>query len=359
MPVLIIALFLAVTVGCEKAPASRPVFITDLHAYGFNSKASGQAVGVFTDINFLSNDLVLVTINQKVYGPVEPSFTDRPPSKLLLFDLLRRALVATLDLPIEKNLGSVKATQNGQFVLLDEAGLRLCSGSLECGSPRPALGPLLVSPKGTRLVVGGNAQTGKKLLDSSSLNELESFSPANSKVIPGDNLLLVRRNSSSVGIISPQLYLRLPGKPDYQLGFGGADPWPDARFLSDNVLTYFESDHALAVAKIDGTILYRLPVRTRWRLAEITTSTSGSRFCFHEAGYTSLNAVLNFQDFDSGRPYNFESVKIVETNSGKLVFELEWDPRPYISYILAPALSPDGRKVALIRSGILQIFEVP
>ena len=38
-----------------------------------------------------------------------------------------------------------------------------------------------------------------------------------------------------------------------------------------------------------------------------------------------------------GRSYNFESVRIVKTDSGKLVFELEWDPR--VSYLFAPTLS--------------------
>jgi hypothetical protein len=59
-----------------------------------------------------------------------------------------------------------------------------------------------------------------------------------------------------------------------------------------------------------------------------------------------------------GRSYNLKSVRIVKRDSGKLGFELEWVPRPYVSYILAPALSPEP-EVALIRSGVLQIIEVP
>jgi hypothetical protein len=83
----------------------------------------------------------------------------------------------------------------------------------------------------------------------------------NPNVIPGDGSLLIRRDK--------KLYVRLPGKPDQLLPFGGAGIWPDARFLDRNTIADFESDKALAIARIDGTILFRVPVTTRWHVTDI------------------------------------------------------------------------------------------
>jgi hypothetical protein len=45
--------------------------------------------------------------------------------------------------------------------------------------------------------------------------------------------------------------------------------------------------------------------------------------------------------------------------SGKSLFELHWDPRPHVGVISVPALSPDGRRLAAIRHGFLEVFEIP
>jgi len=91
---------------------------------------------------------------------------------------------------------------------------------------------------------------------------------------------------------------------------------PSARFLNDGVVADFESDTTLAVVRVDGTVLFRKPVKARWHVSELTTTASGSRFCFHEAGYTTFNSLVNFLDIDSGRPFNFETVEVISADSG-------------------------------------------
>ncbi len=341
---------LTIAFACGKPSEPEPFFREDLHPFGFLTEAHSRIVGNFPDINFLTDDLVLVSVNSRVYGWVEESLSDQPVSKLLLFDASRRTLLNTAEMPVEKDVGSVRATRNGEFVLLNESGVRLCSRELQCGVPIATRGPLFVSPGGTRIAVGGNGQTQQKLLDGASLTELEHFSWTNPTIIPGDSALLIRQDN--------KLYMRLPEKPDQRLPFGGLGIWPEARFLNPNTIADFESDKVLAVARTDGSIRFRVPVSARWDVTDISTTASGSRFCFHEAGYTRFNSILNFYDIESSRPLNFESVNVLSTDSGKSLLKLRWDPRPYVGYLSTPALSPDGHRLAIIRNGFLEVFEV-
>jgi hypothetical protein len=89
------------------------------------------------------------------------SFTDQPISKLLLSDVSRRSLLKTSEMLVEKAAGSVRSIvySQGQFALLNELGLHLCSRELDCGLPVITRGPLFVSPEGSRISVGGNSKT--------------------------------------------------------------------------------------------------------------------------------------------------------------------------------------------------------
>jgi len=338
-----VPIFTAVVANGERGQP-RPLFRQDLHPFGFLTEGSGRIAANYADINFLSADLVLVTVNNRVFEPVEKLFSDQPPSKLLLFDISLKSLLKSSEMSVEKAAGSVKAIRDGQFVLLNQSGLLLCSRDLECGPPLQTPGPLFVSPQRTRIAVGGNGRTEQKLLDASTLKELEHFSRS-SYIIPGDSGLLIRQDG--------KLYVRLPGKPDEQLSFG------QAGFLDEASIYYFESSRILAVAKTDGTVLFEIPVSTRSHVRQIVTAASGSRFCYYEAGYTAGNSFVNFLDIDSGRPLNFEQVKVLSIDSGKSLLELHWDPRPYKGPLSVPALSPNGRRLAVIRHGFLEVFEAP
>jgi len=336
------------SVASSKKPT--PVLTQNLHTFGFLNRSKPET-GSYSDVVFLTDETVLVTINERVFsGNVVYPFEDKPPSKLLLFDVSQSKLVRTVEFPIEKNIHSVRATQNGEFVLLNEEGAHLCSATLECGISVPGRGPVLVSPRGTKLIVGGNGQTEQKLLDSTTLRELGRFSFHHPDVVPGETALLVQSER--------RLSVRQAGQPERPIPFGGGFIWPDARFLNDHMIAGFESDTSLAVADFDGNILYRIPATTRRNLATLVASSSGARFCIHEVGYTHWNSIVNFLDIDSGRSFNFERVTVLETNSGHLLFKLEWDPRPYGGGLTDPALSPDGHRLAIIRNGSLEVFEI-
>ncbi len=340
------------TSGCNDRAqdAASSQFRWDLGAYGFATESKGRIIGNFTDLNFLSDDLVLVAVNQKIYQPIEPSNSDQPPSTLLLLDVVRRNLVRTVELDVEKEVDSVKATTNGQFVILAESGLRLCSIELRCGPPLQTRGPMLISPRGSRLLLGGNGQTDRMLIDSSSMREISSFSSQDSLVVPGDNSLLIQRSN--------KLYLHSPGRSDLLFPFSPPRFGLAGQFLNDDKIGLFESDTILAVLGFDGKLLYRVPILTRRNGTGIVPAFSGTRFCIHESGYTQWNAILHFYDIEDSRPRDLERVRILDTNSGEERFEFTWDPRPFVGRTVLPAISPSGRRMALIRHGTLEVFEI-
>jgi len=345
-----LAVFFLIGRAKPETPA-QPFFRHELKSYGFPVPSEGQLVGNYTDINFLSDNLVLVSVNTRTYGSVEPLDSDQPPSKLVLFDVARNVLVKTTDSPVEKRKGSVKSTHGGKFVLFNEFGVNFCSQELECRAAIASSDPIFVSPKGNRLIVGGNGQTSQRLVDFASTKQLEQFAWGDVRAVPGDNGILICRHS--------KLYVRMPDSPERQMPFGGGGIWPDARFLNDKDVADFASTDSLAVARLDGTILYSKPVKQRWHLAEILTTASGSRFCFHEAGYTKLNSAVNFLDIDSGRPFNTQTITVFEAESGQTVLNLEWDPRPYVGPLSSPALSPDGHSLAVMHGSFLEVYRIP
>jgi hypothetical protein len=351
------AVIMIALVGCNAPvnpgrPQPKQIFHEDLGLLGFRTKPSGQIVGIFTNVNFLTDNLILVTINDRVYGPVEKTNTDQPLSKLLLFDVSQNRLLNAASMPVEKDRGAVRALEGGRFALLNEEGLHICTLEFACGLPFATGGPLFVSPEGTKIVVGGNGQKEQKLLDGMTLEELDRFPFENPSVIPGDRALIVARPQREV-------YARVPGQPDQQLPFERLNLWPEERFINRDSVAGFESATVLAIVKVDGTVLFRVPVESRWGISEVVASASGTRFCFHEGGYTPWNSFVNFLDVDSGRPINVESVKIMSSDNGNSLFQLVWDPRPYVGMPITPALSPNGQRLAIVRHGILEIFAIP
>jgi hypothetical protein len=355
MGLIVFSAILTLTVVIANGASSQPVpvFRQDLHLFGYVTKAPEHNGVDYSDINFLTDDLVLVTINNIFYGPVEPLFGDHPLSKLLLVDVSRKRLAKSVEMPVEKYMHSVKATQDGNFVVLNQSGLLLCSSELECGTPLPTRGPLLVSPRGTRILVGGDSWTDPTLLDATSFAELERF-PSKSWShgnVPGDVGLLVAQGDN--------LYVKSRDQQDQQIPLDRGKC-----FINDSSVAGFQSllqEAPLTIARIDGTILFRVPLVSKAYRARIATSVSGSRFCLVEPGHTASGKFVNFLHLDVesvNSPYNFESVKVLSADSGTLLFELRWDPRPYLSLSL-PALSPNGRRLAIIRHGFLEVFEIP
>ncbi|HTV64787.1 MAG TPA: hypothetical protein VMD98_04235 [Bryocella sp.] len=345
---LLIGVLGATLCGCRVIPGPKPIFRRDLRPFGYPTDTLGGIVGSFTDISFLSDDLVLVTVNTTTFGDEGSSDFDQPESRLLLFDLSRRGAPTTVAMPVRKAKDSVQSAGNGSFVLLNRAGLQICSPALQCGPAVETGGPMFLSPQGTRIAAGRIEQ---KVLDGSTLRVLHEFGANEPKVIPGDTGLLYTQQG--------KLYVTLadhPG-PQFVLDTASTGVWPEARFLDAKTISAVQSDKSIAIARLDGTILSRVPLSPGSFVAEISTSAAGSRFCFHDAGYSGWNAFLSF--FSIERPFNLERARVVDVATGKAAFRLRWDPRPYVGLLARPALSPDGHRLAVIRRGFLEVFAIP
>jgi hypothetical protein len=365
--VVIVSLALGALLVHEKMKretAPHPFFVQDLTSYGFPTDSHDEIMLNFTDVNFLSDNLVLVSVNTRVYGPVERTDADTPLSKLVLLDLSRKAVIKTSDFPVEKRSGSIKRLNDGRFVLLNQSGVNFCSQTLDCRKAIDGPDPILVSPKGSRITVGGNGQTPQRLFETDSLKELDEFPSRGPSAVPGDDGILLWKEepwSKAHNVsIEGKMYVRMPDHSERQLPLlSYSIGLPDARFLSDKEVGGFLSEDSLAVVRIDGTILYKKPVAQIWSLNEIVTTASGSRFCFREAGYTTLNSILNFLDIEKTRPYNRQTITVFDTESGRPEFKSEWDPRPYVGPLGSPALSPDGQELAVMHGSSLEVYRIP
>jgi hypothetical protein len=342
---------LALTGAAQNSSIPDSIFRQDLHPFGYPQRSPHRSLADYTDLAFLSDDLILVSMNERPFAnSVEPLNTDKPPSKLLLFDISQKTLIRSSERTIEKFMGSVRATHNGNFVVLDQSGIQLCSKNLECDLPSPIAGngPMFVSPRGSRIMAGGNGQNEQKLLDADSLKSLNHFAFGQA-AMPGDSAVLATRGN--------QLYLLQDNAPDKLLNFRGGGLRLDAQFLSDDVLTTYENDRTLVGVDLDSTIRYRISILPEWSGTDIVPSASGSRFCIHQKAYRVRGSKLSVSD--DHRTRDVDIYRIFDTHSGKELFHFEWDPRPYLSTLGAPAISPNGHRLAVIHSGYLEIVELP
>lgn len=346
-PIGIVAIALLAMSGCANGRLS-PTFRMDLRPWGFATDATDVAAN-YTDINFLNDDFLLVnSATQRELARVEPG-EDEIGSTFLLFDLSDRKVVKTAHFAVEKQPRSVRATTDGGFVILNLSGVHACSIDLSCGATFSTSGPLLVSPGGTRLLVGGNGQSEEKVLDSKTLQEIDHFG-WDSHVQIGDPLLLVDGD---------QVVNRAGEKPLQT--FFSTDA--DAQFLNQNTIAGFANrmnkPTEVVARKLDGTILYQITLEAEWPETRLITSTSGHRFGIDERGYArwSLPHLLGYGG--GSVHYNFERVRVFETASGKQLFDLKWDPRPYTGELVTPTLSPNGDRIGIVRHGFVEVFGVP
>lgn len=342
---------LALTAAAQKSSIPAPIYREDLHPSGYPQKLPHQSLGDYTDLAFLSDDLILVSLNVRSFAnSVEPLNSDQPPSKLLLFDIAQKALVRSSERTVEKSMGSVRATHDGHFIVLDKSGIKICSKKLECDPPTPIAGegPIFVSPRGLRIMVGGNGQNEQELLDADTLRALNHFAFGQA-AMPGDTAVLATRGH--------QLYLLQDDAPDKLLTFPGGGLRLNAQFLSDDVFVTYENDRTLVGADLDSAVKYRISILPQWSGTDIVPAASGSRFCIHQNAYKVWGSKLSVSD--EHRIRDVDIYRIFDTHSGKELFHFEWDPRPYISTLGAPAISPTGNRLAVIRSGYLEIFELP
>jgi hypothetical protein len=125
--------------------------------------------------------------------------------------------------------------------------------------------------------------------------------------------------------------------------------------LNSELLACLDHDASeVVVTDMDARPVRRYKVEKAWRTG-ILPAASGTRFGIYEHGYTALNSLANLLDIDEGRPQDFQRVRVIDISSGKEVYKLEWDPRPYLT---KPALSPSGHRLARVKAGILEVFQV-
>lgn len=335
----------------ENATSFSPEFRQDLHPFGYPTKLPRQSLADYTELAFLSDDLLLVSINNRLFvGSSELLNAASPDSTFLLFDLSQKTLLRRSELSVEKYWGSVHATHDGKFIILQGSGIRVCSENLQCEPPIPisGVGPIFVSPRGTRIMAGGNGQKGQTLLDGNSMGVLNHFAFGQA-AMPGDTAVLATRGR--------QLYLIREGMPDELLKFPGGYLRLSAQFLRDDVFTAYESDKTLAGVGLDGRIVYRISILPGWSGTDIVPAANGSRFCIHQMAYRIWGSHLSASNEYKTR--DTDIYRIFDTHTGKELYHFEWDPRPYISTHIAPAISPNGHSLAVIRSGYLEVFELP
>lgn len=335
----------------ENTLPNQPAYREDLHPFGYPDQKPNQLLADYTDLVFLSEDLLLVSVKVRAFASnVEPLNTDSPESTLLLVDLSQKKVVKSARFQINMFYGSVRPGHERRFLVLRRSEIRLCDENLECGPPRaiPGDGPLFVSPRGTRIMAGGNGQNQQALLEGNSLELLNLF-PFGQAAMPGDGALLSTRGH--------ELYLLRDGFPDERLAFSGGYLRLDAQFLNDKRFAISESDQTLAVVGLDGTTTYRIKILPYWSGTDIVPAATGNRFCVHQKAYTVWGSKLSAASDHKTR--NVDIYRIFDTLSGTEVAHFQWDPRPYFGTTVAPALSPSGHRLAVIRSGYLEVFDLP
>lgn len=327
-------------------PGPTPVFRQDLEPFGYVVKQDGWTVNHF-DLNFLGEDLLLVSANVRAFTQSsEPLFAESR-GNLLLFDVVRKLVIRRAQQTLASDSDVVRATRDGQFVALGLSGLRLCSTDLRCGPPLATEGPIQVSPDGRMVVAGGNGQSERQVVDSSTLTEVARFPWKEAVEASGTVLLL---DGSEV---------MRPGESEKRFVSLNAG----AQFLSGDLIVEFtEREHEpkkLVTHRLDGTVKFETVLESSWYETKLIPATNAKRFCIDEIGYNKFS-LPNLLGYGGGSvQYHFERVRVLDTDAGKQLFELRWDPRPYVGYMVKPAISPDGHRLAIERHGFVEVFEIP
>ena len=125
----IVLLVLSAMIGAcsHRTTDLSPAFTVDLQPWGYSNEPSGPPTASYSSLAFLSDDIVLVVINERRFTQaVEVSLTDEPASKVLLFNIRSNLLVTTAQIPVEKQPGAVQISEGGHFSGWNESGIQLC-----------------------------------------------------------------------------------------------------------------------------------------------------------------------------------------------------------------------------------------
>ena len=222
-----------------------PSFRVELKQFGYVTDAAE-----YSSVGFLSNDLLLVVVNQRVFYRVQPLTTDSPASTLIVFDLTKKQAVSRKLMMVTKWPQSVAVLSTGDFLVASLSDVRLCSADLRCEKSFP--------------IRGGHP------LDSNEAKKITGM---------------------------------------------------DVAIRSDDV------------------------------------SIDGSRAVSAELSSTIWNKITHpLGGLDEPTPPNFRRISVYDNRSRKTLISLHYDPK---NHVVGPALSPNGTKLAVVREGMLEIFELP
>jgi len=246
-------LALLVVLICQFSPRSadatdKPSFRIDLKQFGY---IKDHETAEYSSLGFLSDELLLVTINQRVFRGNDPFITDKPPSTLVVFDLGKGHAIRSAAMRINKSPRSVAPLTSGNFLLLSASEVKLCSADLRCEKSFP----------------GGEFMTA---LDSDSL-----------KLLKGADTFVLR---------------------------------------SDD------------------------------------TSTNGARTLSSELSSTIRNRIMHPLDIDEPSPPDFLRITVYDNRSAKTLLSLHYNPK---NQLVGPAISPNGAKLAIVREGRLEVYDLP
>jgi hypothetical protein len=343
--------------GCNSQQTGPLSVRLDLRNFGYQF-AAGAPVADATELSFLSEDLLAVSVNQKLVDSEShaPPGGENPHATIVVVDVRTGRIVTQGSMPLGTGEDAVQTVSGKRLAVWNSKGLQLCAPDLHCDPPLAGPGPLSVSPKGRRVVFGSYGRNPFKLLDVESLRQVAALDDTEGaygvNVIPGDTALLISHGPS-------QFAIHRPGKQDKLMDFDKGGAFGLSQFITDEMFAYLRhSSNEAIVSDLDGRELHRYKVAQAYRTGFLPTA-SGERFGIYEYGFTFWNSVLNFWDIDDTRPPNFQRVRVIDISSGTEVARVEWDPRQSpLRHSIEPRLSPSGHRLARVVEGVLEVLQV-
>jgi len=247
--VLVWFIFLLVSISHAAEAKDKQFFRADLEQFGY---ISGAGATEYSSLGFLSEDFLLVVVNQRVFGRVEAMRNiDEPPSKLIVFDLNKKQLSQSAVMAVMKAPGAVAPLTDGQFIVLSKSLVRVCSADLRCDKSFPTNGGLAT-------------------LDADSL-----------KLLYGEK---------------------------------------------------------------------------KFTLRDTNASKNGTRSVSTELSSTIWNKITHPISIDEQPADDFRRISVRDNRSGKTLFSMHYNPK---NHSVGPTLSPNGTRLAIVREGVLEVYELP
>jgi hypothetical protein len=244
----VLGLLIACSGDRGSVSANKPFFQAKLREFGY--VVDGR-VGEYSSVDFLSDNVLLVAINQRVFRNGEPLNTDLPPSTLVVFDLDQRREVRTAAIAVMKKREVVAPLASGMFLALSVKDVKVCSAELSCDQSYPTKG----------------------------------------------------------------------------------------------AVTQLDSDSLRSIGMKDGYVL-----------RSENTSADGTRTLSTELRRSAWSKVTHPLAIDEPGPFDVRRVTVHDTASNATLIDFDYDPK---NQLIDPVLSPDGKRLAVVRLGTLEVYELP